>query len=41
MKWLVCIAIAAMCGGCIAEQNAEFRERAEIYSSNVLRVNCV
>lgn len=32
MKWLVCIAFATICGSCIGEQNAEFRERAEIYS---------
>lgn len=30
---LVTIALSALCS---AEQNAEFRERAEIYSSNVL-----
>lgn len=34
MKWIVCIAIVAI-GGCVAEQNKAFRERAEIYSSNV------
>ena len=35
MKWFVCIALLAI-GFADAEQNAAFRERAEIYSSNVL-----
>lgn len=30
------MAIALSASYCTAEQNAEFRERAEIYSSNVL-----
>lgn len=36
MKWFVCITLLAIgLNGCTATQNAEFRERAEIYSSNV------
>lgn len=35
MKWFVCIALLAI-GIVDAEQNAAFRERAEIYSSNVV-----
>lgn len=35
MKWIACIAFVVIVG-CAAEQNKAFRERAEIYSSNVL-----
>lgn len=36
MKWFVCFTLLAIAlSGCTAEQSPEFRERAEIYSSNV------
>lgn len=42
MKWFVCIALLAIgLNGCVAVQNKEFRERAEIYSRNVqIQLTC-